>query len=141
MSESSRTPRHDQAVPVSQEALMDRLCDEFERALKAGDNPRIESFLERLPAAAHALGLKELLGIELVTRRTAGEPLLSDDYLYRFAPHREIVEAELQRCLGNLGEAATQRFVGDPGTVAAEADHAGRLDNGRFNPHAEPVPQ
>jgi serine/threonine protein kinase/formylglycine-generating enzyme required for sulfatase activity len=139
MSDSPRTPRDDQAVPVSQEALLDRLCDEFECALKAGKNPRIESFLERLPEGARSLGLKELLGIELEIRRAAGEPLLSDNYLHRFARHREIVEAELQRCLGNLGEATT--CVGDAGTAAAGAEPAGQLCNGRPDQSAEPVPQ
>ena len=42
-------PSRSQHLPLEMEQQIDRVCDEFERAWKAGQTPRIEDYLDRVP--------------------------------------------------------------------------------------------
>ena len=128
MSEPPRRSSGDQPVPVSQEEQLDGLCDEFERALKAGGRPRIEDYLARAPETARTLGLKELLGIELEVRQAAGEPVVFDDYLRRFPGQHEVVESEFQRLERSSSEVTTRRF---PGTAGDQLQPAAEIGGDR----------
>ena len=64
---------------------IDRLCEAFEVAWKAGRHPQIE---DSLPAAAQELRpelVRELIQIDLFYRRRNGESPQPGDYLGRFA--------------------------------------------------------
>jgi hypothetical protein len=49
-----------ESPPLALQVQVDALCEEFVRDLQAGQKPRIETFLDRLPAARNWL-LRELL--------------------------------------------------------------------------------
>ncbi len=51
-------------LSVSQEQEIDRLCDEFETAWRAGQEPRIEEYLNRVPEVGQPRLLEELLAVE-----------------------------------------------------------------------------
>ncbi len=51
---------------------IDRIADEFERALRQGQRPSIEAYLEKNPDLRSSL-LKELLAFEVEFRRSSNE--------------------------------------------------------------------
>lgn len=63
---------------------IDARCDEFERALAAGQSPVIESFLTDLSAQDREALLLELLGLEIDYRAARGDELAVSDYAARF---------------------------------------------------------
>ena len=71
----------------------DLLCDEFESAWQAGQRPRCEDFLLRVPDNQQAALLRELLLVEFGYLRQAGVPFDRADYLARFESRRASVEA------------------------------------------------
>ena len=68
---------------------IDRLADQFEREFKAGDNPRIEDYLQKQPNLRANL-LEELLALEIDLRRAASyQPsrmILCLNYVVSFRP-------------------------------------------------------
>ncbi len=60
MSESSSTPSH-----LDASLAVDRLCDEFERAWKKRQNPRIENFLDSIDDSLKKRAFEQLLFLEL----------------------------------------------------------------------------
>lgn len=75
-------------------AEIDELCDRFDQELVNGDDPRIETFLTRVPEAAQERLLAELLAMELEYRAQQGENLEQEEYFQRF-PQRGGVIAGL----------------------------------------------
>jgi serine/threonine-protein kinase len=76
---------------------VDAACDRFESAWRAGRRPRIEEILGDFPESARPALLRELLGVELVYRRLAGETPDPEEYRPRFPDHpaeiRDALEA------------------------------------------------
>jgi serine/threonine protein kinase/formylglycine-generating enzyme required for sulfatase activity len=71
---------------------IDRICDDFDRAWRAGAQPKIEELLWQV---ADSLGddlLCELIAVEVDLRRERGEMLSPQEYLARFPGKRAIVE-------------------------------------------------
>lgn len=71
-----------------------QLFDAFVKSIKAGESPQIESFL---PAdidsrAERDRQLRELLAIEVVTRKARGESPSADDYRERFPADAKVIE-------------------------------------------------
>lgn len=60
------------SLPTEKRQQIDRLADQFEREFKAGQEPQIEAFLERLPDL-RADVLQELITLEIELRRSAGQ--------------------------------------------------------------------
>ncbi len=77
------------------EHLVDRLCDEFERALSKNYSARIEPLLERLPRAHQAAALIELLKIEFEQLGKPTENQL-EEYRRRFIDFKEALEEALR---------------------------------------------
>jgi serine/threonine-protein kinase len=71
---------------------VDRACDAFEAAWRAGQSPRIEASLAGVPAAERAAFLRELLAAELELRRARGEEPRPGDYLRRFPDHAALID-------------------------------------------------
>jgi eukaryotic-like serine/threonine-protein kinase len=71
-------------LPVSVVRLVDRICDEFEAALRAGKTPRIEEYLGNQPEPARSALLRALLAAELEARSNRGEHPVVEDYVRRF---------------------------------------------------------
>src|SRR5712692_10110628 len=63
------------AGEASARLSMDAVCDRFEAAWKAGQQPRIEDFLDAAPAADRPRLLRELLALELGHRSRLGYTL------------------------------------------------------------------
>src|SRR5262245_4612738 len=71
-------------LPVTEAEELDRACDQFEAAWRAGQSPRLEGHLEGVPAPSRAAWLAELLAVELDWRRRRGERPTAAEYLRRF---------------------------------------------------------
>jgi serine/threonine protein kinase/formylglycine-generating enzyme required for sulfatase activity len=91
---SRRSP--DPQLPLSQQKDVDGLCDEFERRWQAGEKPRIEDFLERLPLTVRHFGLAELLTAELRLLEAVNQRPDLDDYRRRFSGYLDVVELVLR---------------------------------------------
>jgi serine/threonine-protein kinase len=72
--------------------IFDKLSDEFEAAWSNQEQPRIETFLERVPPENHAALLCELLQIELWWRRKDSPSPTLHDYQERFSEYRDAVQ-------------------------------------------------
>ncbi len=72
---------------------VDSVCDRFERALRAGERPRIEEYLGGENEPALSVLLYEILIAELDWRRRHGEFPEPPEYLARFATRAPLVEA------------------------------------------------
>jgi serine/threonine protein kinase/formylglycine-generating enzyme required for sulfatase activity len=70
---------------------VDRVCDAFEAAWQAGQQPRIDQFLADAPAAEQGRLLRELLALELEYRHRGQEQPQAADYLRRFPEWAELV--------------------------------------------------
>src|SRR5438105_3436906 len=79
------------AVLDTDAALIDVLCDGFERALKRGRSPRIEDFLNTVRDDLRPAALRGLLKVEIEVRRARQEPVAPPDYLPRFPELKEVV--------------------------------------------------
>ncbi len=111
-------------LPIEDQAKIDSVADEFEKACQSDQAPCIEDYLERLPELRQSL-LRELLLIEVDLRRKSGELPKLDDYIRRFPNDRDIVEGvlypatELKSTLDELVQ------TGDSGDTELEAeDHS-----------------
>ena len=79
-------------LPLELARKIDRLCDEFERAWKSGEQPRIEDYLSRIAEAGLESLLRELILAELELHRANGVPANLEKYRQRFPDHVQIVE-------------------------------------------------
>ncbi len=79
-------------LSVEQRHIVDRLADEFEAELRAGQRPSIENMLAANPAFRTHL-LTELLAIEIELRRVTGESPTVEEYKQRFPDDHSLVEA------------------------------------------------
>jgi serine/threonine protein kinase/O-acetyl-ADP-ribose deacetylase (regulator of RNase III) len=72
---------------------MDRICDAFEAAWKAGQRPLLEDYLQQHGQEAGSTLLRELLTVELQYRRRRGEPTRLEEYRLRFPQHAELLQS------------------------------------------------
>jgi serine/threonine-protein kinase len=79
--------------PVALALQVDAVCLRFEKAWKAGENPRLEDYLAHLPEAGQARLFQELLALELAYRQRAGEPLDTEEYRRRFPDRQPAIQA------------------------------------------------
>ena len=79
MNEPQNRPR-DQQQPMSRRERVDKVCDEFEQQWRAGQEPQIETFVDKADAADRDLLLRELVRLEIELRREAGEQVGPGDY-------------------------------------------------------------
>ncbi|WP_254508369.1 WD40 repeat domain-containing serine/threonine protein kinase [Anatilimnocola floriformis] len=71
---------------------IEQICDEFEAAWKAGQHPKLESFLRRANTRLHEVLLSQLLPLELEYRWRAGEMPRPAEYEMRFPSVTDIDE-------------------------------------------------
>ena len=71
---------------------IEQICDEFEEAWKAGQRPRLESFLRLGNRRLHEVLLSHLLPLELEYRWRAGEVPRPAEYELRFPDLTKIDE-------------------------------------------------
>jgi WD40 repeat protein len=70
--------------PVSTIRALERVCDQFEAAWQSGQRPSIEDHLTEADEPDRPTLLRELLAVELVYRRLAGEQPTPEEYRIRF---------------------------------------------------------
>src|SRR5262245_57646375 len=79
-------------VPLDLAILIDSLCTRFEEAWRAGQEPKVEGFLERVDRSVVPAVLRELVALEIELCRSAGRTVVLDDYRQRFPIHLTAVE-------------------------------------------------
>lgn len=78
---SDQPPSPDASSSPLQSDLVDRVCDQFEAALRAGRQPRIEDFLASFPEVDRQLLLGELIALEIDLLRLRDDTVTySPDY-------------------------------------------------------------
>jgi hypothetical protein len=80
---------------LSESALgrVDRACDAFEAAWRAGGRPRIEDYLGPAPEPERSKRLEELLQVELECRARAGERPAAEEYRLRLPADADVIDA------------------------------------------------
>ena len=88
---------------------LDKICDDFEVAYKRHEKPRIEQYLESVPAAKRAELLRELLQIELWWRRGEQPASTATEYIARFPELSDVIESAFDdfKCKSALEDTAT----------------------------------
>ncbi len=91
-------------------AQVDEVCDRFEAAWGAGEQPRLENYFEELQESQRLRLLEQLLSAEWDLRRGAGGSVDVAEYLRRFPDHREVVQSVFDRWQAEsaLGETVHQ---------------------------------
>jgi predicted ATPase len=74
---------YDQLTPALAERI-DAVCDRLEKAWQAGQRPLLEEYLAEVPGSAAAVLLRELILVDALYRRRAGEAVRPTDYQARF---------------------------------------------------------
>lgn len=82
--------------PMSRRVRVDKACDDFERQWRAGENPRIESFLADAEADDREHLLRELIAVDLMLRNTAGQKVDPAEYHDRFVENGDIVDSAVE---------------------------------------------
>ena len=80
-----------EALPLELEWEIDRLCDEFDRAYKSGQQPRIEDYLSRISETGREALLRELILAELDFHPDNPAPANLEEYRQRFPGYEQIV--------------------------------------------------
>jgi WD40 repeat protein/tRNA A-37 threonylcarbamoyl transferase component Bud32 len=75
------------SLSATQAEELDRACDHFEAAWRAGKRPRIEDHLEGIAEPLRSALLGELIAVELDWRRRCGERQAPTEYHDRFPAH------------------------------------------------------
>ena len=70
---------------------INELCDEFRRQWKNPENPRLESYLDRVAQDAQVVLLRNLLPIDIEYRRRRQERPSSDEYIQRLPAHARLI--------------------------------------------------
>ena len=104
-------------TPVSPTSRIDRACDEFEKACRAGKPPMIEEVLMRAAPEERDRLLGELLEIELDFRQRSQSFVQVEDYRVRFPESAELVDTIFNRVVKTrrLGDYELQEELGRGG--------------------------
>jgi serine/threonine-protein kinase len=113
------------SLPLDVEAQVDQICDRFENAWKQGQRPRIEDFLAALAEPGRSTLLRELIKLDIVYRRLAGENPTAEDYRERFPDLDPPVEVSTV-----LESPGLRHGPAAPGPVPVGAPSTGRYQMG-----------
>jgi WD40 repeat protein len=93
---SGTVPYRPDPSPLTLASWVDRACDEFEAAWRAGQRPKLEDYLANTPEPIRNTLLQELLAAEIELRRAAGEQPVPEEYAAWYASlstHPEAISA------------------------------------------------
>jgi serine/threonine-protein kinase len=97
----SHPPTSLSSLPFSAWKRIDRVCEQFEAAWRAGGpEPRPEDYLAGVPEAERALLLRELLQLERELRQRRGQDVAAVSYRERFPEYSTLIEALLLPAAG-----------------------------------------
>jgi serine/threonine-protein kinase len=108
------------SLPLDVEKQVDEICDRFEKAWKQGQRPRIEDYLAALGEPGRSTLLRELIKVDIVYRRRAGEHPTAEEYRERFPNLDPPVE------VSTVANATT------PPDGAPDSKSIGALPSGRY---------
>jgi hypothetical protein len=97
MSETPPAPTW--SLSPDQAQHLDRACNDFEGAWRAGERPELEAYLRDAARDFRPALLRELLLLELAYRRKAGEQPVPDDYLLRLPADAGVIRGVFQRAV------------------------------------------
>ena len=144
---SGESPIGDSLPSPSLEGLIDRACDRFEAAWKAGRRPSIEEFLGEVAGPERQALLRELLALDLAYRGRGGEPPTPDEYRMRFPADVDLIDAAFDEA-GRMtdpgrteagertltlppAEAGLSTVLGDPPCPGGPSPGRAAVDDGR----------
>jgi serine/threonine protein kinase len=113
---SSHSPRADWSLPPSGSRRVDQACDAFEAAWRAGQRPRLETYLDGAAGPERSALFAELLKLELAYRGRAGETPAAAEYQERFPELAALVGAVFRPPGARDSQANTLAYV--PANVA-----------------------
>jgi len=113
-------PRSDRNLALGTARQIDHLCEQFERALQAGQPVTIESCLGEYSGLERSALLRELLALEVEYRLRRGQRPTPDDYLLRFEQHQDVVDLVSKEATLRLPSGA-ERGAGETQTPAKGA--------------------
>jgi hypothetical protein len=111
-------------------AYIDRACDAFEAAWKAGQQPNIKPLLDQAPAPVRPVLLRELLAIEVAYRKRRGDLPILEEWLGRL-PHYPVPPAETPAAESDLVDELPTTSTGER---TAPTEPGGRLSARRKDP-------
>src|SRR5262245_2673899 len=114
-------------LPLEAQYAIDRLCTQFEGAMRAGEAPVLETYLLTVPAAHQSALFTELLSLEVEYRRQKGEPVAAQAYSERFPTWTGAVEAVFAGPGAGGAEEATVRQPGVSPAVKAAVNESASL--------------
>jgi serine/threonine protein kinase len=82
----------DRDLPATLVMALERACDRFEAAWKAGRRPRLEDYLGEMPEAGQPALVRELLLLDVALRRDRGERPTAEEYRARFPGHGDLID-------------------------------------------------
>ncbi len=91
MSEAGPDPKKPRPLSLSEQ--VDLASDQFEAALRDGQQPQIEGFLAAIPAAGRAALLRELVALEIDSQLKKGWTITFGNYYRRFPDDAPILDA------------------------------------------------
>jgi serine/threonine protein kinase/formylglycine-generating enzyme required for sulfatase activity len=103
------------ALTVAIEA--DRVCTNFDRALRNGEQPRVEDFLAKFESSARQELLRDLLALEFEHRLAMGDAPSLHEYESRFPQDCCIVRSEYANAVmpAQIGRFRVERLLGKGG--------------------------
>ena len=103
------------SLAVDEARLLDRACDQFEAAWRAGRRPDVGAAVADLPEPVRAAAVRELVQLDAFYRRRAGEEPAAADYSARFP---DLDAGGLAAALaGEAGEAGEAGGAGGTSTL------------------------
>ncbi len=125
---TARAGADDGGLPLSEWKRIDTLCSQFENAWAQGERPDPATFLSGTEGTGRDRLFRELLAIELESRRSAGEMPDAGEYQERFPAHADAIEETFAtlpangRTLASAGKGARRvAGFGERGTKFGEA--------------------
>ncbi len=83
-----------EGLSVEEELSLDRVCDEFEAAWRAGGRPSVEGAVDGLTGATRRAAVREVVALDAFYRRQQGDTPAATDYTVRFPDFAPDVLAE-----------------------------------------------
>ena len=124
----NKSRREEPDSSLSVEDRIAQVCDEFEQAWNAGEQPSIDDFLRKHPELPSSILVRDLRAVE-TQKRLAGEETEAVDYISNFPGGSDLTEAFLPPH-PNEGDARTVEFGGDSSR-----------SEGRQRRVSEPIPE
>jgi hypothetical protein len=112
---SEPSPEQATLLPAELIPLLEKVCDQFEAALRAGERPRIERYLESMPEPPRSALMRELLVLDLAYGDQGSDRRTLDEYLARFPGQEDVVRAAF---LAFWSGDSTVDLHGPPGPAA-----------------------